>query len=167
MLEHLAAITAGLAFAVLIGHWATSALMRTAWEVVTARLGSTSPGGSTPHPEHPAALGMLERTLYVAAWQLGVREFLGLWLALKVAGNWKRWAEASPHGTGTISGRTSFNLFLVGSGTSLAFGVAGGVITQLLDRNDWVPALFLAVVVVAGAFGLGWYLQRSSYHTTG
>lgn len=163
MLEHLAAIAAGIAFAVLIGHWATSSLMRTAWGAVTARLGHARAEGLDPHPEHPAALGMLERTLYVAAWQLGTREFLGLWLALKVAGNWKEWASGAPYGTGTVSGGTTFNLFLVGSGTSLAFGVAGGVITQLLDHNDWVPALFLGAVVVAGTFALGWYLQRSAY----
>jgi hypothetical protein len=163
MFEHLAAIAAGYLFAILIGHWATSSLMRTAWGIVTARLGSTARGGPNPHPEHPAALGLLERALYTAAWQLGAREFLGLWLALKVAGSWKAWSEDTPFGTGRIARRTSFTLFLIGAGTSLAFGVAGAIIAQLLDRNDWSSALLLAAVVVAGAFGLRWFLQQSRY----
>jgi hypothetical protein len=162
MFEHLAAIAAGYLFAILIGHWATSALMRTAWLGVTARLGSTRPGGPTSHPEHPAALGLLERALYLAAWQLGAKAFIGLWLALKAAGNWKRWTEDTSHGTGAISGPTRFNLFLLGAGTSLAFGVGGALITELLDHNDWPQALLLGAALVGGSVGLGWFLRRAT-----
>lgn len=161
MFERLAAIAAGYIFAILVGHWATSSLMRTAWRGVTAGLGSTA--SPNPHAEHPAALGLLERTLYMAAWQLGAKEFLGLWLALKVAGGWKSWAEDLPCGTGRIPGRTTFTLFLLGAGTSLAFGVAGALISDLLDNNDWALALLLALVAVAGTAGLSWFLQRSRY----
>jgi len=160
MFEHLAAIAAGYLYAILAGHWATSALMRTAWLQVTARLGSTSSADAT-HPEHSAAVGLLERALYMAAWQLGTRDFIGLWLALKTVGNWKRWTEDTARGTGTIPGRTSFNLFLLGAGTSLAFGIAGALIADLLDRNDWVHALLLAAVVAAAPLGLGTFLRRS------
>ncbi len=160
MFEHLAALAAGYVFAILVGHWATSALMRTAWLGVTAPLGSTAPGGPNPHPQQPAAVGLLERALYTAAWQLGVREFIGLWLALKVVGNWKSWGGDTSHGTGTIPGRTAFSLFLLGAGTSLAFGVTGALITEMLDRNDWALALALGGVVAAGPFALGWFLRR-------
>jgi hypothetical protein len=160
MFEHLAAIVAGYVFAILVGYWAIGALMRSAWGSVTARLGTPYPGGPNPHPEHTAAVGLLERALYTAAWQLGAKEFLGIWLVLKVLGNWKGWGEDIPFGTGKISGHTRFSLFLLGAGASLAFGVAGALVSQLLDRNDWALALLLAALVVAGTFGLGWFLQR-------
>jgi hypothetical protein len=160
MFEHLAAIAAGYVFSILVGHWATSTLMRTAWLGVTAPLGSTATGGPSPHPQHPAAVGLLERALYTAAWQLGAREFIGLWLVLKALGNWKGWVGDTPHGTGTISGRTTFSLFLLGAGTSLAFGVTGALITEMLDHNDWALALALGGAAVAGSFALGWFLRR-------
>ena len=161
MFAHLAAIAAGYAFAVAAGHWATSSLMRSGWAGVTARLGSTAPGGLNPHPEHPAALGLLERALYMAAWQMGAREFIGIWLLLKAAGNWRGWTQDSAFGTGQIAGRTAFTLFLLGSGTSLGFGVSGALIAQLLDRDDWPLALLLAGVVIAGTFGLKWFLDHA------
>jgi hypothetical protein len=160
MFERIAAIAAGYLFAILIGHWATSALMRIGWLRVTAPLGSTGPANPTSHPEHPAAVGLLERTLYVAAWQLDARGFIGLWLALKVAGNWKRWTEDTTRGTGIIAGGTSFNLFLLGAGTSLAFGIGGARITELLGHNDWAQALLLGAVLVGASVGLGWFLKR-------
>jgi hypothetical protein len=39
-------------------------------------------------------------------------------------------------------------------------GVAGAIVTQLLGHNDWSLALLLAVALIAGAFGLTWFLQR-------
>jgi hypothetical protein len=149
MFEHIAAIVAGYLFALLVGHWAISALMRGA----SAR-GSTRPNTAA----HPAAIGLLERTLYLAAWQLGARWFIGLWLALKVLGNWSRWsADPSPE---AIPGRATFNLFLLGAGTSLAFGVAGALLSDLFDRNDWAQALLLGAVIVGATLGLGWFLRR-------
>ena len=160
MSEHLAAIAAGYLFAILVGHWATSTLIRTARLGVTAPLGSTNPTALSTHPEHPAAVGLLERALYVAAWQLGAKGFIGLWLALKVAGSWKGWTEDTPCGTGTVPGRTTFALLLLGAGTSLAFGIGGALISELLDHNDWVQALLLGAVLVGASLGLGWFLRR-------
>jgi len=110
MFEHLAAIVAGYVFAILVGYWAIGALMRSAWSSVTARLGTPYPSGPNPHPEHSAAVGLLERAPYTGAWQLGAKEFLGIWLVLKVLGNWKGWGE-DVHGRPSLTahhGATEF-----------------------------------------------------------
>jgi hypothetical protein len=150
MFEHLAAIAAGYLFAILIGHWAVGTLMRSASGARTA----------TAHSTHPAAIGLLERALYVATWQLGARGFIGLWLALKVLGNWKRWTEDSTPDAGTIPDRSTLNRFLLGAGTSLAFAIGGALIIELLDHNEWAQALLLGAVVVGACLGLGWFLRR-------
>lgn len=160
MFERLAALTVGYLFAALAGHWAVSALMHTAWSRVTRPLGLQQQGTPNPYPEHPAAVGLLERTLYAAAWQLGVKEFIAIWLVLKAAGSWKGWAEDVSVGSGKIAGRTAFNLFLLGAGCSLAFGVTGALIPPMLEHDDWALALLLALVVLGGTFGLRWFLQK-------
>lgn len=62
--------------------------------------------------ELAAWLGGVERVLYVAAWFLGHPQFIGLWLTIKVVGNWKLWQTAEDG----KEGRRRFNIFLIGSG---------------------------------------------------
>jgi hypothetical protein len=38
-------------------------------------------------------IGLVERVLYTAFLQIGQAQFIGFWLAIKVAGQWKRWGE--------------------------------------------------------------------------
>ena len=40
-----------------------------------------------------AIVGYIERALFVAALQNGHAEFIGVWLALKVAGKWSGWGK--------------------------------------------------------------------------
>src|SRR3972149_8298714 len=66
------------------------------------------------------SLGIIERVLYTSAVWGDELLFIGIWLALKgLVTRWERWDED----------RRLFNIFLVGTGVSLAFGVLGGVIT--------------------------------------
>lgn len=161
MNEHLLAAAAGYAFAVFVGHWAIGALMASLRHGVTSHLGESGQAIFGKHPEHPAAIGLLERALYTAAWQLGAQEFIAVWLLLKAAGSWKGWTEDIRHGTGSIPGRTTFSLFLLGSGTSLAFGVTGALLIQHLNRNDWPLALTLAAVLTGATFALKWFIDHS------
>ena len=39
----------------------------------------------------PAAVGVLESVMYPVAFLLNAKEFIGLWLLVKVAGQWPRW----------------------------------------------------------------------------
>ena len=161
MFERLAANAAGYFFSVLVGYWAIRHLMSAAWSSVMYGLGGNTLHPN-PYPQHPEAIGLLERTLYTAAWQLGITEFIGIWLVLKVAGGWKGWTEDLPVSSGKLSGRTVFNLFLLGTGVSLAYGVVGALIIQRLNRDSWAIALLLALVTVGATYGLRWFLTRSA-----
>lgn len=160
MFERIAASAAGYFFSVIIGYWAIKQLMDAAWGTVMRRLGANTPHPN-PYPEHPEAIGLLERTLYTAAWQLAVPGFVGIWLVLKVAGGWKGWTEDLSVSNARVSGRTVFNVFLLGTGTSLAYGVIGALIIQRLNRDSWAIALLLGIVTVGATYALRWFLTRS------
>jgi hypothetical protein len=46
-----------------------------------------------PHAWTSKMVGLVERGLYIFALQIGTPEFIGIWLAIKVAGSWQRWTD--------------------------------------------------------------------------
>jgi hypothetical protein len=60
----------------------------------------------------PAFVGFAEAILYPTALLSGQPEFIAVWLALKVAGQWNEWQRG-------YQGRARFNRFLVGNALSI------------------------------------------------
>ena len=113
----------GYAFSAGIGHALVRPLMWSLWQGISREF----PAESDLRIRHEPLImmvGVLERILYSAAWQFGKGEFIAVWLALKVAGQWKSWT--GDH-SGRNIGRTLLNLFLIGNGFSIAYGVVGAV----------------------------------------
>lgn len=61
-------------------------------------------------------LGIIERILYTFAFIINAHEWVAVWLTLKVAVGWTRWQKGD---------RSSYNIFLIGSGLSILFGLLG------------------------------------------
>lgn len=95
-----------------------------------------------PYSRTPKILGYIERSLYVGSFQLGKPEFIGIWLALKVAGQWNRWSEDKKYGEHFVPGRHTYNIFLIGNGLSIAYAITGAKLIEWCS-ND----LSLAIVV--------------------
>jgi len=134
------------------------------------RFSNVTGAENLPNATGPVLVGLLEHALYVLALLAGRPEFIGVWLAVKVAGQWIRWRgpetsiRAEPL-SGEISkhiresqdrGRRTFNLFLFGSGLSvllafvtyclillLVFGIGNGALL-----NHLFPTLHEARAVV-------------------
>lgn len=70
-------------------------------------------------------LGFLERVLYIITIANGILGFVPVWLALKVAANWKSWNESTP--------RYHFSAFLIGSAISLILAVLGALVVKVLQ----------------------------------
>lgn len=71
----------------------------------------------------PALVGVLENVMYPAALLAGAKEFIGLWLLLKVAGQWPRWGLAPEEDASKLDeGRRRYFLFLLGSGIQVMLG---------------------------------------------
>ena len=81
-------IALGYIFAVVIGHFFIRWIVDEMWK-------ETGWDGTNyddrPGYYQPRLVGLIERVLYLGSLQMGKPEFIGLWLALKVAGQWNRW----------------------------------------------------------------------------
>jgi hypothetical protein len=85
---------------------------------------------------------------------MGKPEFIGIWLALKVAGQWKRWSgdESGIHGRGV------FNVFLIGSAFSVIYALTGAKMTEWLQSEDKLqldkvilaPAVLVITTLIIG-----------------
>ena len=140
-MNYVIALICGYGFAVVAGGWCIAKVVDGLWR---AEAGNPSdkvrPGGYLS-----ALVGFVERALFVATLQMGRGELIGIWLVLKVAGQWHRWANGEKAGDKTIDGRSAFNIFLIGSGLSIAYAFVGAQLIRLIVGKDWWYAIGLPV----------------------
>ncbi|MFH0982032.1 MAG: hypothetical protein V2A79_10880 [Planctomycetota bacterium] len=141
----------GYGFAVVVGHCATWLVSARLWADLTPPLEERE--RLRPKPYHPAIVGVIERGLYVAAIQMTAVEFIGVWLAIKVAGQWNRWGEGlRDEDQVVVTGREFFNIFLIGNGLSIAFALVGAkLITWLTSGSNSLAIIVPAILVLATA----------------
>ncbi len=137
-------------FAVIVGHFAIRPVVDRLWRA----LGWMEGTAQNIRPEHylPRLVGFVERALFVASLQLGKAEFIGVWIALKVAGQWKRWGEGVNIGGRVLEGRSFYNIFLIGSGLSVAYAVVGAQMLESLKKNEWFLALGLPLALLVATY---------------
>jgi hypothetical protein len=105
-------------------------------------------GGERAYAWMAVGVGLVERLLYVAALQIGKGEFIGVWLALKAAGQWEVWREPTPEA------RATYQIFLIGSALSVLYaGVGFKIIGWVLD-GEWLRAMLGFLFVIAVPAGL-------------
>jgi len=127
-------------FAVLVGHWMIRSVMRELREGCENKdRDPTSPPGRS----HSAAIGCVERALYVTALLMGLPQFIGLWLIIKTAAQWHKWKD----------NRWVFNLFLIGNGLSIGFAGAGYGLRRFMGSGMWPLAL---LPILGACFGTWW-----------
>ena len=90
----------GFLFAIFVGDFFVKHIVDELWSDIGAVNAPRDP--IRPNPFHPRMVGFIERTLYVISIQINSPQFIGVWLAVKVAGQWKRWNGNSPPKDPTI-----------------------------------------------------------------
>ncbi len=113
----------GLAVSVFLGHWVTGPFVRCLWRKVRREYG----GPLEPKLTFSSLLGCLERGLYTGALLLGAPQWIGVWLAIKVAAKWRSRNETA--GDDAPSAPVD-NIWLIGTGLSLLFGFLGAAIAH-------------------------------------
>jgi hypothetical protein len=73
-----------------------------------------------------ASIGTIERFMYTSAYLLGAKEFIAVWLALKLAWQWRPDQDEKS--------RTMFYILLIGNALSIIFGVSGALVIQVFLR---------------------------------
>ena len=137
----------GYGFSVLVGHF----LIR--WTLSSLYVFDPQ---QPPDLIHAQLVGVVERVLYTTSWLLGHPEFIAVWLALKVAGQWNRWSEDRDG----IPGRAFYNVFLIGSGLSILYGVTGALIVRWLTDEEKVSAAVCVPVILVVATLVFWEVTK-------
>lgn len=111
----------------------------------------------------PATIGVVERFLYVAALLSSLPDFIGVWLALKVAGGWQGWSGTHLG----VPGRSVFNTSLLTSAISLVWAISGAAIVSWAQQDRVGYAVAAAAGVFAATYGSWlvlkiWWDRRSS-----
>jgi len=83
------------------------------WPQIAKHYGETKPKGHT----FTRSVGWLERVLYTAALLANAWQWIGIWLAVKVAARWRS--------TAGDSDAPVDNVWLIGTGLSVLFGFLG------------------------------------------
>jgi len=136
------ALICGYGFAVIVGHLCVTTVVDRLWR---CQAGNPSDAKAHSGAYLSRLVGCVERALFVATLQMGRGELIGVWLVLKVAGQWKRWTEGEKVEDKVIDGRSSFNLFLIGSGLSIAYSFVGAQLIRFILGKDWWYAIGLPV----------------------
>jgi hypothetical protein len=145
----------GCGFAIGIGHIATRRLVDRLW---------VSIGDSPLQWESrsgwwlPKIVGLVERALYVGSMKFGHPEFLGVWLALKVAANWSAWKKGIEVGNRDLSGSSIFSIFLIGNGVSIGYAVVGFYLISEV-RKSVATSIVVILAISAATVGL-WYMAK-------
>ncbi len=148
----------GYFFAIVIAHFPISLVVDRMWECV----GWTKDDKESIRPQswQPRILGCVERTLYAASFQLGKSEFIAVWLALKVAGQWKRWGEDQKYGGRIIAGRAVYNIFLIGSALSIGYAVTGAKLVEWCLRREWLLVIGIPISLLLATLVLWYWVGR-------
>jgi hypothetical protein len=153
----------GLGFAVLAPLIPLTRLSTLIWRSLARQQGiPDSASGRAHRGDLPLLIGVIERALYFIAWLSGQASFIGVWLAIKVAGGWRGWSKGQTidwsNGRKTVTGRHLFNSTLVGSAVSLLNAVVGAFVTDSLRQGHRDRVTWLITPTVAFTYGIWvWY----------
>ena len=105
-------------------------------------------------------VGCVERSLYLAAfWHCQV-VFIGVWLGIKVLGEWKRWDVEK-------QGEWALNQTLIQSALSIAYAFVGWKLGIWMGERALWHIVLLPTALVVGSFVIWFWLSRkSSYYQT-
>lgn len=133
-------------FGVVIAHYPIRRVVDLMWE----RIGWAGEYKETVRPAswQSRIIGCVERTLYVAAFHVNQAEFIAVWLAVKVAVQWKRWEEGREYGERTIAGRAIYNIFLIGSALSVAYALVGAKLVEWVSERQWVTVVAVPLLLL-------------------
>lgn len=151
----------GFGYSIIVGHLVIKSVLDTYY--------TGHEEGRQKQKWRAAVVGFVERTLYLGSILANKPEFIAIWLAFKIAGQWDRWKtdyyadpkkrpllEDSPGDTA----RAVWGGYAIGNGLSIAFAFTGGVIIQLLVDSNLMQALFLGISLLILCLFLHLYIRH-------
>lgn len=134
----------GYGFAVFLPILAVDRIGTNIWRILVLAAGApnTEVADNNRRRDLGCWVGIIERVLFVSAFLIEEPEFIGVWLALKVAGGWQAWGEdrkvywvnGQTKNYVTVLGRHVFNIFLIGNGLSVLNSLVGARLVLWLTQ---------------------------------
>ncbi|HYT59201.1 MAG TPA: hypothetical protein VEL06_03465 [Haliangiales bacterium] len=81
--------------------------------------------------------------------QIGLGSMIGLWLVLKVAGQWKRWMDDGDEKAERPDGRSVFNIFLIGNALTMLYSFVGFKLIQWVQAERILQVCLVPLSVIA------------------
>jgi len=134
----------GYGFSVFAEAILVKSLVETLWDCI-----APSDSKSRPRLWQGDALARIEGVLYVALLQLGLGNLIGVWLILKVAGQWKRWMDDGDEQTQRPDGRSVFNIFLIGNALTVLYSFVGFKLIEWIEAKRIVQVCWVSLSVIA------------------
>ncbi len=144
----------GYGFATIVAHFPIAWLVGRLW----ISIGEGPATENRPGRWLAKIVGLVERALYVGSISFNTPQFVGIWLALKVAGQWFAWKEGLKEGDRLLSGHSIFSIFLIGNGASLGYAFVGFYLISEVRKS--VAASILVPSVILAATGCLWIMAR-------
>lgn len=140
-------------------------LIETMWEKVAPT--SEARSSLRVFPWQGEALARVESVLYVMFLQLGLGYLIGLWVAMKVAGQWQRWSDPGDPGAGRPTGWTVLNVFMIGNALTILYAGVGFKLIGWVEEGRVLRIGATIAVVFALTLALWmWIVQRRSHEAT-
>lgn len=117
-LWNISVILIGYVVMLVAGHFIVEAVVSRLWKRYLPSMERSTP--------LPAIVGTFDRFLFATSYLLGLKEFIAVWLAIKLAGQW------SP--TKTDADRPLYHIFIIGHALSLIISIGVALIIQNLVR---------------------------------
>src|SRR5438552_10732632 len=152
----------GYGFSVFAEAILVKSLVETLWDCISPN--SSSNPEIRRHPWQGDTLARIEGVLYVAFLQLGLGQLIGIWLVLKVAGQWKRWMDDGDEKTQRPDGRAVFNIFLIGNALSVLYSFVGFKLIGWIREDRAIQVCWVCLSLIALTLALWAWIpgQRKS-----
>lgn len=133
-------IAVGFLFSTVVAHYLVRPIVDSLWQQTGGQRGSGTLS---------TVQGYVERFLYTASYYSNHPSFIGFWPVLKVASQWKTWSE-----------KPGYNIFLIGTGISIIYGVAGAKLIVWLGNQQWDKSILVALILIISSPILRCWIRR-------
>lgn len=113
-----------------------------------------------PFAYQSVIIGSLESIMYTSCWLIGKHEFIGVWLILKVGGQWGRWTQELTIRNRQITGRSIFNIFLVGNALVILYSIIGAMLIEWINKGKIAESIAVPVLLVIITFFIVIYTKK-------
>jgi hypothetical protein len=155
----------GYAYSILIGHYVASHVLDCYYQGYEE--------GRAVEKWRSGVVGLVERALYTSAFLMSAPEFIAIWLAFKVAGQWERWKadwgskarqDELKKKQRKDTARAMYSGYLVGNALSIAYGTVGAVSIEKGLEGEWPTAILVPAALLVSTWLLYLHVRCQQTH---